>query len=127
MSVRISSPEGERNLPYCGENAQADILAVRAKPFDWDTSQMPINMLDAHYRSFQRKVMPEYNRRKIGVIGMKALACGAIPKEVGLSAEVCRRYALSVPISTLVCGITSRKELRQDLQPAPSDESRAGA
>ena len=76
---------------------------------------MPINILDAHYRSFQHQVVPECNRRKIGVIGMKALSCGAIPKELGLSAAVCRRYALSLPISTLVCGITSREELRQDL------------
>jgi predicted aldo/keto reductase-like oxidoreductase len=103
---------------YIGFTGHKDIdihLAVLAKPFDWDTCQMPINVLDAHYRSFQQKVVPECNRRKIGVVGMKALSCGAIPNELGLSAEVCRRYALSLPISTLVCGITSRKELRQDL------------
>ena len=103
---------------YIGFTGHKDVdihLAVLAKPYDWDTCQMPINILDAHYRSFQRKVVPECNRRKIGVIGMKALACGAIPKELGLSAAVCRRYALSLPISTLVCGITSRDELRQDL------------
>ena len=46
---------------------------------------------------------------------MKALASGVIPKQMGLSAEVCRRFALSLPISVLVCGITSREELRQDL------------
>jgi len=46
---------------------------------------------------------------------MKALACGVIPKQLGIAAPDCRRYALSLPISTLVCGITSRKELHQDL------------
>ena len=86
-----------------------------AKPFAWDTVQMPINILDAHYRSFQKSVVPECNRRGIGVIGMKALACGAIPKELGLSATDCRRYALSQPISTLVCGMTSLANLRQDI------------
>ena len=85
------------------------------KPFDWDTVQMPVNVLDAHYRSFQNKVVPECNRRKIGVIGMKALAGGVIPRELNISAELCRRFALSLPISTLVCGIRSRKELEQDL------------
>ena len=64
---------------------------------------------------FQKKVVPECNRRGIGVIGMKALAAGAIPKELGLSAADCRRYALSQPISTLVCGMTSRENLRQDV------------
>ncbi|NUQ61662.1 MAG: aldo/keto reductase [Pirellulales bacterium] len=85
------------------------------KPFEWDTVQMPINIMDAHFRSFQKEIVPECNRRQIGVIGMKGLAGGHIPKELGLSAEVCRRYALSLPITTLVCGITSRKELEQDL------------
>jgi hypothetical protein len=71
--------------------------------------------MDAHYRSFQKKILPECNRRQIGVIGMKSLGCGILPKEAGIGADVCRRYALSLPISTLVCGITSRENLKQDL------------
>ena len=103
---------------YIGFTGHKDIdhhLAMLAKPFDWASAQMPINVLDAHYRSFQKKVVPECDRRGVGVIGMKALCGGAIPKEVGVSGDVCRRYALSLPISTLVCGITSRKDLQQDL------------
>ncbi len=48
---------------------------------------------------------------------MKSLASqnGRIPRDLGLTAEICRRYALSLPISVLVCGIDSRKDLRQDL------------
>jgi aryl-alcohol dehydrogenase-like predicted oxidoreductase len=103
---------------YIGFTGHKDIdfhLAMLAKPFDWDTVQMPINILDAHFRSFQKQVVPECQRRRIGVIGMKALAGGDIPDKVGVSAEVARRYALSLPISTLVCGIRSRENLRQDL------------
>ena len=103
---------------YIGFTGHKDIrfhLQMLAKPYHWAGVQMPINILDAHYRSFQKRVVPECNRRQIGVIGMKALACGAIPNQVGIGAADCRRYALSLPISTLVCGITSRKELRQDL------------
>ncbi|MFH1918774.1 MAG: aldo/keto reductase [Planctomycetota bacterium] len=103
---------------YIGFTGHKDIdhhLGMLATPADWDTAQMPTNLLDPHYRSFQEKVVPECNRRNIGVIGMKALSAGHIPDELGFTAEVCRRYALSLPISTLVCGITSRKELRQDL------------
>ena len=103
---------------YIGFTGHKDIdfhLAMLAKPFDWDATQMPLNIMDAHYRSFQKNVVPECNRRKIGVIGMKGLACGHIPDEVGITAQVCRRYVLSLPISTLLCGITSRDDLRQDL------------
>jgi predicted aldo/keto reductase-like oxidoreductase len=86
-------------------------------PFDWATVQMPLNILDAHYHSFQKAVLPECTKRKIGAIGMKALASqnGRIPRDLGLTADLCRRYTLSLPISVLVCGIDSRKDLRQDL------------
>ncbi len=103
---------------YVGFTGHKDVdihVAMLATPADWDTCQLPVNILDPHYRSFQHKVVPECNRRKIGVIGMKSLGCGAIPDELGFSAQVCRRYALSLPISTLVCGITSRENLQQDL------------
>ena len=46
---------------------------------------------------------------------MKALSNGIIPEELGITAEMCRRFSLSLPISTLACGIRSRENLRQDL------------
>lgn len=104
-----------RFIGFTGHKDPKFHLAMLKKPFEWDTVQMPINILDAHYSSFQKEVVPECNRREIGVIGMKGLAGGAIPKEVGIRAEDCRRYALSLPISSLVCGIASRDDLRQDL------------
>lgn len=104
-----------RFIGFTGHKDFDFLLKTLSKPFPWDTVQMPINVLDAHYRSFQKNLVPECTRRGVAVIGMKALAGGAIPKEVGVSAADCRRYALSLPISTLVCGITSREELRQDL------------
>jgi aryl-alcohol dehydrogenase-like predicted oxidoreductase len=108
-------------IRFIGFTGHKDIdihLKMLAKPFDWDAAQMPINILDAHYRSFQKKVVPECNRRKIGVLGMKSLGAGEIPRELGLDAKFCRRYALSLPISTLICGIESRKDLEQDLSVA---------
>jgi uncharacterized protein len=108
----------EGKIRYIGFTGHKDIdhlSKMLAKPFEWDSVQMPINVMDAHYRSFQSKVVPECNRRQIGVIGMKSLACGVLPKEAGIGADVCRRYSLSLPISTLVCGITSRENLKQDL------------
>jgi uncharacterized protein len=104
-----------RYIGFTGHRATAHHLKMINQPFEWDTVQMPINLLDAHYDSFQQKVVPVCNARKIAVIGMKALAGGALPKDVGIPAETCRRFALSLPITSLVCGIRSRDDLRQDL------------
>ena len=84
--------------------------------FEWDTCQMPINVMDAHYRSFQNEVLPELNRRGIGCIGMKSLGGDGQMIEAGLTPQQARGYALSLPISTLVCGIESMDNLRQDLE-----------
>jgi predicted aldo/keto reductase-like oxidoreductase len=87
----------------------------------WDTVQMPINICDYHYRSFQREVVPEANKRGIGVIGMKGLGGGGDHKGRLVAEKVCtateaRTYSLSQPIATLVCGIDSMEVLKQDLE-----------
>jgi len=104
-----------RHIGFTGHRDPAHQLKMLTKPFEWDSVQVPINALDAHFRSFQQSVVPECTRRKIGVIGMKALAGGTIPDKLQIDAALCRRFALSLPISTLVCGIRSREELQQDL------------
>jgi predicted aldo/keto reductase-like oxidoreductase len=108
------------------------MIAKANRDFAWDACQMPINIMDAHYRSFQRIVVPECAKQGIGVLGMKSLA-GGFPKgrlaeSAGLSAVDCRRYALSLPITTLVVGIASLEDLKQDLglarnfKPMPQQE-----
>ena len=109
-----------RYIGFTGHRDPAHHLRLIRKPFDWDTVQMPINLLDAHYRSFQKEVLPVCSERKIAAIGMKALAGGAIPKQLEIDAGLSRRYALTHPITSLVCGIRSRDELRQDLAMARS-------
>jgi uncharacterized protein len=89
----------------------------------WDTVQMPINVCDWHYRSFLKQVVPEANKRGVGVIGMKSLGGGADGKGRFVTAGVCtaeeaRTYALSQPIASLVVGIDSMKVLEQDLRVA---------
>ena len=44
-----------------------------SKPFDWATVQMPLNVMDVHYRSFQKQVLPVLLQRNIGVLAMKSL------------------------------------------------------
>ena len=104
-----------RYIGFTGHRATAHHLKTINQPFDWDAAQMPINLLDAHYDSFQKNVVPVCNQKKIAVIGMKALAGGTLPAKVGIPAEACHRFALSLPITSLVCGIRSREDLRQDL------------
>jgi predicted aldo/keto reductase-like oxidoreductase len=107
-----------RYIGFTGHRDPSHHLKMLARTFDWDAVQMPINLLDAHYRSFQKDVVPVCREKNISVIGMKALGGGTIPQELRLPASTCRRFALSLPIATLVCGIKSRADLRQDLEMA---------
>ena len=105
-----------RFIGFTGHKSPHILARMLAQDFEWDTCQMPLNVPDAHYRSFQKELLPVLQERGIGVIGMKSLGGrGQIVRELGLSAEECRGYALSLPISTLVCGIQSDADLRQDL------------
>ena len=83
-----------------------------------DTVQMPLNLMDTHYRSFEKLVLPELVRRRIGVLGMKSMAQGIILKSKTVSAEECLRYALSLPTSVVITGIDSMKILKQALEVA---------
>jgi predicted aldo/keto reductase-like oxidoreductase len=106
-----------RFIGFTGHKSPHILRKMLDQEFAWDTCQMPINVLDAHYRSFQNEILPELNRRGIGAIGMKSLGGrGQLITELGLTAEQCRRYALSLPISTLVCGIQSLENLQQDVE-----------
>jgi predicted aldo/keto reductase-like oxidoreductase len=105
-----------RFIGFTGHKHPAIHLRMLSKPHDWDTAQMPINVMDAHYRSFQAEVVPECLRRNVGVIGMKGYG-GSHPKGImegsGLTAEECYRYALSLPVAAQVVGLTTFEHLKQ--------------
>ena len=84
----------------------------------FDTVQMPLNVMDAHYRSFEQLVLPELIAQRIGVLGMKSLANGAILKSGTVTAAECLRYALSLPTSVVITGIDSLERLEQALTAA---------
>ena len=86
--------------------------------FTFDTVQMPLNVMDAHYRSFEKLVLPEVVRRRIGVLGMKPLANGIILRSGTVSATECLRYALHLPTDVVITGIDSMKVLEQALEVA---------
>ncbi len=108
-----------RFIGFTGHKDPSIHLKMIAKPHAWDAAQMPINVMDAHYRSFQKDVVPVCQRDDIGVIGMKSLGGGhprgRFPDYTDLAAEDCIRYALSQPIASLVVGIESMADLEQDV------------
>lgn len=84
------------------------------KDFPWDTIQFPTNLLDGHYRSFTKGILPRVAERGMGIIGMKSLAGSRILK-TGVSPQEAINYALSLSIDTLVSGIDSFEVLNQNL------------
>jgi hypothetical protein len=74
---------------------------------------MPLNVMDAHYRSFGQIVLPRLVAKGIGVLGMKPIANGIILKSRTVSAAECLRYALTLPTSVVITGIDSMKILDQ--------------
>jgi uncharacterized protein len=93
------------------------MLEAAAKAgFQFDTVQLPLNVMDAHYKSFENEVLPVLETRGIGVLGMKSMGSGDILKSGVVKAEECLRYALSLPTSVVITGIDSRAVLEQALK-----------
>ena len=105
-----------RYIGFTGHKDPSIHLKMLNKPYDWATAQMPINVMDAHYRSFQKEVVPVCMARDVGVIGMKSFAGGDIPAKTSATYEECRRYSLSLPVASLVVGIRSMDELKADIK-----------
>lgn len=81
--------------------------------FKLDTAQMPVNVMDWHYRSFSKLVVPELVKRKMGVLAMKTMANGIILKSKTAKPIECLHYAMSQPVSVVITGIDSPKILDQ--------------
>ena len=106
-----------RFLGFTGHKDPSIHLKMLGKPYDWASTQMPLNVMDAHYRSFQRLVLPELLKRGIAPIAMKSLGGdGTIVKDAGIPVEEALRYVLSLPVATLVSGIDSEQVLDQNLK-----------
>ena len=86
--------------------------------FTFDTVQMPLNVMDAHYRSFARLVVPELVRRNIGILGMKSMGNGHILDAGVVSPIECLHYALNLPTSVVITGIDSMAILDQAFEAA---------
>ena len=93
---------------------------ARDHGFRFDAVQMPLNVMDAHYRSFERLVLPRLVEEGIGALGMKPMGNGIILKSGAVSARECLRYALHLPASVVITGIDSMEVLDQACEVAAS-------
>ncbi len=88
--------------------------------FRFDAVQMPLNVMDPHFRSFERNVLPELRKENVGVLAMKALGDGFLLESQAATPMECLHYAMNLPISTLIAGIDRMEILEQDLEAVKS-------
>ncbi len=105
-----------RYIGFTGHKDPAIHRKMLEQGFEFDTVQMPLNVMDYHYRSFEAQVLPVLVERKIGVLGMKPLASGRLPKDGTIKAEECLRYALTLPTSVVITGCENARDLEQALR-----------
>jgi uncharacterized protein len=113
-----------RFIGFTGHKDPRIHAKMLAKPHDWDSAQMPVNVMDPYFRSFTKEVIPVCLKKNVGVIGMKGLG-GGHPKgrfltEVGLTSDECYRFCLSQPVTAQVMGINTMEQLKQDIALARS-------
>ena len=105
-----------RHIGFTGHTRPEIHKAMLERGFDWETVQMPLNVLDHHYLSFSQEIIPLLQKKNIGIIGMKSVASGAIIKEGIATIEECLRFSMTLPVSTIVSGINNLDHLRHNLK-----------
>lgn len=99
-----------------------------ARNFHFDTCQMPLNVMDASFRSFQKQVLPRLQTAGIAALGMKPIGSGILLKSGRVTAVECLQYALSLPASVVITGCDSMERLDQafqvirNFQPLPAEK-----
>jgi aryl-alcohol dehydrogenase-like predicted oxidoreductase len=92
--------------------------AAHAHGFRFDTVQMPLNVMDAHFRSFEHDVLPRLVRERIGVLGMKSMGDKIVLESKTATPIECLHYALNLPTSTVITGIDRMEILDQAFEAA---------
>ena len=96
------------------------IEVAKAHDFRFDAVQMPLNIMDAHFRSFQHLVVPVLVKENIGVLGMKPLGSGVILRSGVVKAKECLHYAMNLPTSTVIIGMDRMTWLDEAIEAAKS-------
>jgi predicted aldo/keto reductase-like oxidoreductase len=108
-----------RFVGFTGHKDPALHLRMLSYGYPFDTVQMPLNVFDASFRSFEQQVLPELERRGIAPIGMKSMGGeGTMVKKKLVTAQEALSYAMSLPVAVTVSGMDSMRVLRQNLSVA---------
>lgn len=86
--------------------------------FTFDAVQMPLNVMDAHFESFQKLVLPVLKKHNIGALGMKPMGDAIILQSNTATPVECLQYAMNLPVTTVITGCDSMKILDQALHTA---------
>jgi uncharacterized protein len=93
------------------------MLEVAAQQkFHFDACQMPLSLLDHHFRSFGHQVLPKLVEQGIAPLAMKTLAAGAIMRSNTVRAIECLHYALNLPVAVVITGIDTMERLDQAVE-----------
>lgn len=109
-----------RFIGFTGHRSPLHMLKMLAYDYPWDAVQMPLNVMDAHYKSFQQHVVPILIKRKIGVIAMKTMASGHVLRSQTVEPGEALNYVWSQPVSTIVSGMESEQLLNSNVALARS-------
>jgi len=105
-----------RYIGFTGHKDPNYHLKMLAYGYPWDAVQMPLSVLDAHFKSFEQHVLPVLLQRKIGIIAMKTQASGILLRTGVATTKEALDYVWSLPVSTIVSGMDSPEHLRQNVQ-----------
>ncbi|MEJ2034536.1 MAG: aldo/keto reductase, partial [Deltaproteobacteria bacterium] len=105
-----------RFIGFTGHKDPAVFVRMLAHNYPWDAVQMPVNVLDAHFRSFQRQILPLLGQRDIGAIAMKSIASGHLLRTGAVTPAEALAYVWSQPVATLVSGMPSSRDLRANVR-----------
>jgi uncharacterized protein len=118
----IEQAKKQGKIRYCGFTGHARPqvhLRVLAHHYPFDSVQMPLSVFDAHEDGFQKLVLPEARKQDLAPLAMKTLGGNAKPIKDGLvTSEECLRYALSLPVTTVVSGIDAMEWLQKNAKAA---------
>jgi aryl-alcohol dehydrogenase-like predicted oxidoreductase len=96
------------------------LATAASHQFRFDTVQMPLNVMDAHYQSFEKKVLPLLVKQEVGVLGMKPMGDAVILESKTATPIECLHYAMNLPTSVVITGCDSMERLEQALSAARS-------
>ena len=124
VAIKAQEEGKIRYIGFTGHYQPSTHVEMIERGFEWDSVQMPLSVMDHHYRSFEQTVLPMALERDIGVIAMKTV--GGNPNSIlateDVSAAECLRYAMNLPVATVCSGMDSMEVLRENLATAKAFE-----